>query len=216
MLRISVTTIERFRQLLTSENMTEAGFIKDIKRLSPKTRAMELGTAFHDILENLRTRYDSKKKVFRSHNGIEFDYTMIAKNIFPLIDYRGILETKQTKIYEVKGAEVLIVAKADHLLGNWVTDFKSTWWKFSYDDYSESLQWRFYLDIFGADLFRYLVFVLHDTETGIEFVESHDFYFTAYPNMIFDIHDILEQFVEFIYSRNLQQYFLPKELQLTA
>src|ERR1035438_2762991 len=56
----------------------------------------------------------------------------------------GVREVKATKVFDVGGRPVEVVAKADHCHGLIVTDAKTKFGQVDSKDYEASLQWRFY------------------------------------------------------------------------
>ena len=52
MLRISTTTVEQYRKYMADEYVTEPELIQSIKGIFIPRRVMDLGSAYHDILES--------------------------------------------------------------------------------------------------------------------------------------------------------------------
>jgi len=234
MLRISVTTIDAFRKFISEgisdtlvneylespevevmsiEQYQEIKFLKRLTGEFVPTPSMEKGTAFHNIIENPEKYYNPESNSYISR-GYEYDYSMIKERVLPLFNHEYPFEVKTTKIYKLPhGEEVEVVGMADQLVGNMTIDIKTTWGTFQYEYYSKSYQWRYYLDMFESDIFRYMVFQLYDSsKIGIILKGVHDFYFSPYTGMHADIMNLLEDFVAYIKLRKLQQYFQPKGL----
>lgn len=215
-LRISTTTIDYFNRMLLMDNVAEEDFLKSVKGESEKTKFMELGTSFHEILEK---PYESYKRYvsnienpthgFLSESGISFPFELISE-CFGYVDYNFPFEVKHCKDYEVNGYLVKVVAKADQLQGNCVNEHKSNWTGFSYAKYAMSLQKDFYFDIFNADRVNYKVFEMYDGANGIILKGIHQFYFARDFGVGYRINRALNQIVDYIETKNLFEYFKPK------
>lgn len=206
-MRISTTTIESFRLLKFEDWQTEEKFIAQVKGETPPSKNMELGTAFHDIIQNPHERLQDG--VFVAKNGVVFPMDVIMK-CFEHINYDYPFEIKLTKKYDVLGESITVVSQVDQLIADHVMELKSCWSAFDYDKYSNSMQWRFYLDIFESSMVRYNVFEMYDGANGIVLKGIHPFYFNYNDSIPGTINDILEEFVAYIHSKNLEPYFPEK------
>lgn len=219
MLRISVTTIDLYNRFLCDEGFPEEVFIDQLLGKKPPTKYMQLGSAFHEIIENPHEAFSRFTKAageaigFMSRDGIVFPADVITK-CYDYIDYDHPFEIKLTKIYSVlsefnaSGTEqVEVVAKVDQGKGDFVIEHKSCWSGFQYDKYAESLQWKFYLDVHEAQRCIYKVFELSELADGIILRNVHTFYFDWYDEITKELNNILESFINFIYSKNLQDHF---------
>ena len=208
MLKIAVTSIESFRNYLLG-TIEEEDLLKRIRGEFVPSRYMDLGSAFHDILEKAEERYIKDRKVFKARNGIEFDEDIISR-CYKAINHEAVFEVKTSKVYDVNNEPVEVVAKADQILGNYIYENKTCWGMFDFERYLNSCQWKFYLDIFEADRVFYNVFCLYDKANGIELRNIEQFSFNGYPDIENDINYLLHAFLEFIHSRNLEEFFQDK------
>ncbi len=208
MLKISVTTIESFRNYLKG-SLEEEALLKRIRGKYEPSRYMELGTAFHDILEKINERYSEEKKCFIAKNGIEFNYDIIAQ-CYQAINQEASFEVKTTKVYDIGNEQVEVVAKVDQLFGNYVYENKTCWGGFSFERYFQSCQWKYYMDIFEAEKVSYNVFCFYDAKNGIQLRGIEQFSFDRYPDLDSDLNELLTSFLEFIQSRKLEEYFQNK------
>lgn len=205
MLRIPVTTLENVRLYLTDKITTEK-LVECITKPYQATRKMQLGTAIHDILENYHNRYVAESNIFISCNGFRFETDIIDK-IYSHIDKDAPFEIKEVKIYELDSEAVEVVGKVDQLHGAIVYENKTTWSGFNSDRYYDSYQWRYYLDMFEAELVIYNVFCLTETKKkGIELKEINKLKFTAYPTLGADVRRLLETSVNIINRLQLRNY----------
>lgn len=243
MLRISTTTIERFRSYIDEDKffgnilVTEEKLLDSIKGDFTGTPKTEMGTAFHECLEKPNECYDRYLKQggienigFMSSKGFVFDYKEI-KYVFDLIDYDFPFEVKKTKIYEIDGEQIEVVGQVDQWQGNIVNEHKTCWGEiyfkkdedgntekttgesFDWEKYYKSCQWKFYLEIFDAQIVRYKVFELAIDKTDgdqIKLIDKHPFDLFPYDGMHDDIIELLTQFVNYIHFRKLEGYFQPK------
>lgn len=155
MMLARVSNIEAFRQWKNWQPLfdeQEEPTLEDLVRfitVDEPTEAMKAGTAFHKALE--RAEYGE-------HETFSVDgYTFIlpeADLVLPSIreirafgDYGGLTVTGQV----------------DALIGNLIADHKTTS-KFNPERYLDGCQWKFYLDLFDADIFVWNIFVLKEME----------------------------------------------------
>jgi hypothetical protein len=196
--RISTTTIESFRLYMEPEQdwMTEDSLLASIRGEFHTTPAIELGTAFGHVLED-PDRYQVPGGY--RFGGYRFDEATIAPAL-ALIDRRGVFEAKALRSY----GDVDVVAKADHLLGAHLSEFKTTTSTFNFDKYEASCQWRFMVDIFQPLKVTYHVFLLDDHGNGVaelKGIESFDLY--PYAAVHQDCCDLLGQFVDYVTAKGL-------------
>lgn len=221
MLRISATTIDEFRKFQTDLDYEEEYLLNYITGVSEKTKYMDLGVAFHNIIENpskafrmfLDQNPDSDETGFIASNGIYFPWDAIAPAI-DTIDYNFPFEVKTTKRYNIKGEEIEVVSKVDQLVGVKIMEFKTAWsyfgkrgWKSFVGDYEKSAQWKLYLDAFEINEAEYHVFVFSDEFEGIQLLDHIDFKCRRKDGMKEEINLLLEDFTDYIQIRNLQSYF---------
>jgi energy-coupling factor transporter ATP-binding protein EcfA2 len=207
MLKIAVTTIESFRNYLNGTIELE-DLLKRIRGEFTPSRYMDLGSAFHDILEKAEERFIPERNVFKAKNGIEFGFDVISL-CYDKIVQDAPFEVKITKIYKIGEEEVEVVAKVDQLYGNYVIENKTCWGMFDFERYFNSCQWKYYLDIFEAERVYYNVFCLSDKVDGIELRNIEQFSFNSYPDLRDDLNELLTDFVKFIHSKKLEEYFVP-------
>jgi len=207
MIRISTTHIESFRQY-SGGLLEEETFLARLRRERPPTREMQLGTAFHSILENPTECYSIDKDVYIA-DGIEYQGEIIRRCIeFLPTSTTAIAELKETKIYDLGGELVEVVGKVDSIDGLIITEYKTCWGGFNFDKYYESCQWKFYIDIFGAMAVNYNVFCFYDSKrSGIQLKSVERFVMPVYHGMNQHIELLLKQFVDYIKFRGLDTLF---------
>lgn len=117
---------------------------------------------------------------------------------------RGIWQAKNTRQFDTPFGPANIVGVADHLRGLLVQENKA---KFSTPDaknYEASLQWRFYLMIFGAPCVRYNLFDFRDPKDGYcELTNILSFRFWRYADLDADCHRWVNAFLQWASERGL-------------
>lgn len=198
-MRISTTTLESFRLFMDQDWMAEADLIASIKGERVESEAMQLGTAFHAVLESPE---QYRVPLGYRCNGFSFpDATM--QPALALIDRRGVFEVKATKPF---GAHT-VVAKADHIVGTAIAEHKTTCGSYDVDKYLSSYQWRFECAIFQPTAITYRVFCLEDPKqqiVNLRAIEQVAVY--PYPALERDCASLVRRFVDYVTLRKLTGY----------
>lgn len=148
MLRISATELEAYRLYRQMKWLSHDEFVRRLRGERDDKLLMQAGTAFHAFLEHADE--------WEGDEVVQDDFVFILEfdGVLPLPTIR---EIKTERQYEIDGQAVTLVAKADAVNGLIVEDHKLTE-EFSAEWYIDSLQWRIYLSLFGADAFTYNCF----------------------------------------------------------
>jgi hypothetical protein len=137
-----VSNIETFRRWRLDESQDTADLIARLTDFQP-TEAMLAGTAFHKALELAQPG--------------DYDVLTAEGYTFILPDAELALPTvRELRCFGSYGP-LRVTGQVDALHGLRIEDHKTTGY-FNADGYLEGCQWRFYLDIFGAEVFRWNVF----------------------------------------------------------
>lgn len=179
-----VSSIETFRRWRQDEEQDAADLVARLTDFKP-TEAMLAGTALHKALE-LATPGDYDEL---SADGYTF---ILPDSALALPDIR------ELRAYGQYGA-LAVTGQVDGLHGKRVEDHKTTA-SFRPDGYLEGCQWRFYLDIFGADVFRWNVFEISELRdaAGVYTVKPpHILEQYRYPGLHDDCMDLSREFYEF-------------------
>jgi hypothetical protein len=145
MMLARVSNIETFRRWRLDESQTVADLIDRLTDFQP-SEAMQAGTAFHKALELAQPGEYAEL----SANGYTFHMDDDAAIALP-----SVRELRCGGNY----GPLHVSGQVDALHGKRIEDHKTTA-TFNADSYLEGCQWRFYLDIFGCDVFRWNVFVV--------------------------------------------------------
>jgi len=137
-----VSNIEAFRRWRLDDEQSVDDLVRWLTTDSP-SEAMTAGTAFHKALE---TAQDGVYDVLEA-NGYTF--------LLPDAEI-ALPRVRELRCFGQYGP-LRVTGQVDGFHGKRVDDHKTTA-SFSADGYMEGCQWRFYLDIFEADVFRWNVF----------------------------------------------------------
>lgn len=198
-LRISATDIDQLRYFRDTDDMELADLIARLKHLMPSSEAMEAGTALHAALE---TAEPGTVDGF-THDGFTFSFECDAE-----LDLPPMREMKATREYLIDDVVVTLVGKVDGIHGRAIQDHKFTA-QFDADRYLGSFQWRGYLEIFGADAFRWNIFEARESAPKNYLIRNvHKLTMHRYPGMGQDVERDIREFVVFARD-HLPERFAP-------
>ena len=200
-LRVSATDIDAFRRYRDDEEADLILLLLQLRRESEPTEAMIAGTALHKALETVS---------FGEFVGLEADGYTFSFETDAEIALPTIREVKATKSYEIGNCLVTLVGKVDAIHGKRVDDHKFTS-RYDAERFLDSYQWRVYLDVFGADEFRWNVFEGRESAPRNYLITAiHPLIMHRYPGMEDDVRRELAEYVGFA------RRFLPERFGLEA
>jgi len=187
-----VSSVERFRQFEHDEDAELADLIADITGWSEPSGAMLAGTAFHKALELSPTGLDVASIGAEGH-------TFLFEGEGFEIGLTAVRELRASKTYVVDGRPITISGQVDAIEGKRIEDHKTTG-RFDPERYLSGYQWRLYLDIFGADHFRWNVFEIAPTNEELLFrvMDQHRLEQFRYPALAADCQALVERFARFV------------------
>lgn len=141
-----VSSIESFRRWREDEDQTVDDLIRFITTDEP-TPAMAAGTAFHAALETARPGDHEKLEA----QGYTFLLSGGAVHL-PVV--------RELRVFGQFGP-LRVTGQCDALDGRVVIDHKTTS-RFDAERYLTGCQWKFYLELFGADVFQWNVFEIRE------------------------------------------------------
>lgn len=150
---VRVTRLDAFRIWRETEELDMDWLLAHIlEEKEPPTQEMLAGTALHKAFQFLRGFEAPDQEVSSiEQDDFRFDFNCDCKLVLP-----ELREQEFARLYD----NVLVTGHVDGLLKNGtVVDYKTTG-QFDPTRYMESYQWRFYLDLSGADVFLYQIFVM--------------------------------------------------------
>lgn len=187
-IRISATDIDALRWFQADEEAELSAFLDRMRRKEPPTESMLAGTALHKALEHT-TEGDFETL---EADGYSFTFAADAE-----VDLPVIREMKEAREYRVGDVIATVVGKVDALHGKRVDDHKFTA-RYDAERFLDSYQWRIYLDIFGADEFRWNIFEGRETGPRSYLITAvHPLTMHRYPSMDRDVNRAVGEFVEF-------------------
>lgn len=184
-----VSEAELFRQWRDDEDMDVEMLLARLRGEAPPSQRMLAGTAFHAILECASTGEEIAEA---EHAGFRFIIEAdIELALTPIREYRA------SKLYP----GITITGQLDHQDGLRIEDHKTTE-RFDADRYLSGYQWRYYLDIFGAKVFRWNVFEMREVEPGVYLVHHfHRLEQRRYPGMERDCEMLAVDLASFAHER---------------
>ncbi len=221
MQRISVTTLEKFRRYMASTSPfdTEESLMETIRGLFKGNDKTEFGTAYHSAVEGKFQPVPDGSQILYQVNDFMFSLDQIA----PALRYREehplvVQEMTISKIYQTNYFPIQVSGRIDGIEGCQIRDVKT---KFRYpktDEYVDSYQWRFYLDMMELDTFYYDIFEVE----GFDQLPMTKPYFidvdvTAHPeipclrysNLHRDVMSLLNLFLDYVHNREILHLLKP-------
>lgn len=186
MKRLSVTLLDSFRLYRESDWFTLEMMLERITGEYEPSREMDIGSAFHACVENHTNEWgvNGVNYRFQPHDMVEFQKQMPV----------GMLPELKTVVNYVHAQVSGIV---DGIYGKWICDHKTSFKPFHLDKYTDSYQWRFYLDMFGCDVFQYNFVQLKDDGDVIKVINTEFLKLWRYPNMGNDLNVLVTDFLDF-------------------
>src|SRR5687768_9998987 len=187
-----VSNIETFRRWRADEAATPADLVARLTDFQP-TEPMLAGTAFHKALELAEPG----------------EYAQLHAHGYTFLMPDAVLALPSVRELRCFGSygPLRVTGQVDCLYGTRVEDHKTTAY-FNADGYLEGCQWRFYLDIFGADVFRWNVFEIKPVrgeEKTYTVGEPHTLEQFRYPGLHDDCMALALAFHEFAAQHLNQQ-----------
>lgn len=236
---IRVTTIESFRRFVEQSDydnfeITEQSVIDGITQEFTGNPYTRIGSAFHSVVESGKpkcTRAEAGERKFLYY-GKEMTEPVPVGRTFDIDGFPVTLDVPQCKValayrgehpdafHEVREfkdyGEAVVTGQADMIDGLEIRDIKTKYSPARDSDYTKSCQWRFYLDIFGADTFHFDLFQFegykldkHGYDVRGLPLRRYEPSITCYryDRMEEDIRFLLGMFLDWAKSRNLMKYF---------
>lgn len=177
-----VSHIEAYRRWKGDEASTVEDLVRFITTDEP-TEAMKAGTAFHKAMELVQ---DGEHEEFEA-NGYRFILPNAEISLPPLRELRG---------YGRYG-DLTVTGQVDGIVGGMVIDHKTTS-RFDAERYLSGCQYKFYLDIFNADIFQWNVFEIKEVEPKTYLVsEPHILTAYRYPELHEDCAALASDYLDF-------------------
>lgn len=147
-----VSEAESFRQWRDDQEADIDVLLGRLRGQSEATSAMLAGTAFHKAIELASMGEADKLTAF----GYTFHFVDDFELSIPIVR-----EVRAGKTYVFGDCAITISGQLDAIEGKRVEDHKTTG-RLDPERYFSGFQWRLYLEIFGADVFRWNVFEIKE------------------------------------------------------
>lgn len=185
MIRVSVSNLDLFRSFQKDEDFTLDVLLAQLQRKTEPTPAMLRGHAFAIAMEKANLG-DVDTLVAEGH---AFVFTCDAE-----IEAWPRREEKQEQDY----GGVVVTARCDRIRGRVVADDKTTS-QFDAESYMGRYQWRYYLDMFGADEFRWHIWECKEMDYPATWCiyAHHLLKQYRYPDLHKDCQKLALEFAEF-------------------
>jgi hypothetical protein len=149
-MRVSVSKLDLYASWKQREDQSLADLVKMLTDNTP-TEAMLRGRAFAKAVE--------RAEVGESPYLVQDGYTFAFTGDFT-VEHFPRREESREKDY----GGIIVSSRCDRVLGNLIVDDKTTE-RFDAENYLESWQWKFYLDIFAADQFVWNAWEMNELDT---------------------------------------------------
>ncbi|MCM1066411.1 MAG: hypothetical protein NC418_02410 [Muribaculaceae bacterium] len=223
---IRVTQIEAFRRYIEHDDsfgypITEQSVIEAVCGGFKGNALTRIGTAFHSIVESGSPRPSPNQGKYdipvEGHTA-----TFSRKQVQIALDYRNEHPHAyhEVRLYKDYGPAI-VTGCADIIDLLEVRDVKTKFSAAKDSDYTDSCQWRFYLDIFEADVFHFDLFcfegyksVRHGYDVSSLPLSRHLPPITCYryPDMVKDCTRLLNAFLAWAETRNLMSYLIRESI----
>lgn len=241
---IRVTQLEAFRRYMEQSEyanfeIAEQSVIDSITGVFEGNTYTRIGTAFHKIVEEGTPQFekvDAGERTFLYY-GKEQKETIPCGRAFDIEGNKVILDIPQCKValeyrnehpdalHEIRSykdfGDAVITGCADMIDGIEIRDIKTKYSTPSDAYYINSCQWKFYLQLFNADVFLFDLFVFegydkdkHGYDVRGLPLRRHNPPITCYryEGMEKDNERLLRQFLEWVEFRGLTKYLLKDKI----
>lgn len=159
---VRVTTLEKFRRFICDrcDDESEQALLDTVMGRFKGNRLTAVGTVVHALVENggahlPRTGVDGGYRFETSGRRVWLSYEQLHR----IERYREELTPAmhEMRVYKDMGP-ALVTGCADLIEGVTIHDVKTRFAPVADAEYTDSYQWRYYLELFGGDEFHYDVF----------------------------------------------------------
>ena len=221
MKQISVSLIEKFHRMLVGEFSweTEAGFLDALKGIRTTGEKAMVGTSCHSIIEGNFVQDQNTGYAMTENDGIKFEFTPdqveMLQSVIPAYSRPTThFELPMHGHYKVQGEEIAVSMRLDAFDGIIIHDFKFT---FSspgdFSKWTESLQWRYYLDVTGNEIFMYHVgevkgfkSISETPNAVLNILKPVPLALYRYPELHTDVVGPLSECIKYLKERDLMKY----------
>lgn len=223
MLRVSVTTLEKFRRYIKNASPydTEEALVESLEGKFEGNDKTKTGSAFHSIIENPSLcEFDARNDRFLiddfAFTQQQFGVAVAYRNRHPFLVH----EVDVYKVYNVPThGWITVTGRVDGIEGREVRDAKTKFRSPDFQEYIDSCQWKFYLDMLKLDVFYFDVFEVKGFKElpaekpyfipDARFIYHEPLRCARFLNLQDHCQSVLQQFMDYIDNRNF--YHLLKQ-----
>ncbi len=166
MKRISITTLETYRKFLAGDEWTDQdAMIAAIKSPFLGNEYTRIGSAFHAIVEQGEAAIEELPEMGKFRVTVDSKWPVIfnEEQVAMALKYRSKLphafhEEWIGREFDTPSMPIWVHGRVDVLHGIFIRDIKTKYSKIELEEYTESAQWKFYLDLTGLDTFYFDLF----------------------------------------------------------
>jgi hypothetical protein len=226
MKRISVTTLEKFRRFITEASAydTEASLIESLKGLFKGNDKTKFGGAYHKLIEGEYHKHNDEIKVKCFEKNILDEFVFTSPQAVPALAYRLnhpalTHEMNVSKIYDTIHGSIQVTGRVDGIEGMLTRDVKTRFKSLDVQEYIDSSQWKFYLDMLDSNIFFYDVFEVQGFKelpakqpyrmNDVRIIAHDPIRCNRYETMMSEINTLLNDFIEYINNRKFFDLLKP-------
>ena len=226
MKRISITTLETYRKFLAGDEWTtQESLIQGLITPFEGNEYTRIGSAFHAIVEQGESIVDKLQDPGKYRVTVEgWPVVFNEEQVAMALKYRSKLpyafhEEWIGREFDTPSMKIWVHGRVDVLHGTFVRDIKTKYSAVKYDDYAESAQWKYYLDLTGLDTFYFDLFEFPGYKKDKHGYDVSSLGIKPYGAIECIRYDGMEQenrqlvcdFTDFIVKHNLTQYLKERE-----
>ena len=226
MKRISITTLETYRKFLAGDEWTtQQSLIDSLITPFEGNEYTRIGSAFHAIVEQGESVVETLQDPGKFRVTVEgWPVVFNEEQVAMALKYRSKLpyafhEEWIGREFDTPSMPIWVHGRVDVLHGTFVRDIKTKYSPVKYDDYAESAQWKFYLDLTGLDTFYFDLFEFPGYKKDKHGYDVSSLGIKPYGAIECIRYDGMEQenrqlvcdFTDFIVKHNLTQYLKERE-----
>lgn len=226
MKRISITTLETYRKFLAGDEWTnQEAMIQAITAPFEGNEYTRIGSAFHAIVEQGESIVEELDEMGKFRVTVEgWPVIFNEEQIAMALKYRSKLpyafhEEWIGRRFDTPSMPIWVHGRVDVLHGIFIRDIKTKYSPVKFEDYAESAQWKFYLDLMGLDTFYFDLFEFpgykkdkHGYDVSPLGIKPYGaIECIRYKGMEEENRQLVSDFTDFITKQNLTEYLKDKE-----
>jgi len=203
---------------------TEESLLESIKGLFTGNDKTKFGNAYHKVLEGEASPGRGGAYVTTEDGIFVFSPAVSGPAVQFKIDHPLMIhEIPLRKIYRTSYFNIQVSSRVDGVEGAAVWDHKCKFRNPDWQEYIDSVQWKYYLDILELKTFYYNIFEIKGFDQlpakqpylikDVEVIHHEPLLCEAYQDMQEDMMCLLNRFLEYIHEKDLLKYLKPAILQ---